>query len=139
MVFHRTTRFPRVCPGPAPSGSKEGVEDAPIWRCRAEVVAPGRTATFQLACGGRALRGFVVNHAGRHHAYENRCPHAGTPLDLWPNEVLSEDGRLLVCATHGAVFAPDTGVCLEGPCPGARLLPLPLRLDGEWLVVTCPS
>jgi nitrite reductase/ring-hydroxylating ferredoxin subunit len=83
--------------------------------------------------------GFVVNHAGGHHAYVNRCPHAGTPLDLWPNEFLSEDGRHLVCATHGAVFGPDTGICLEGPCPGARLERLPVRREGEDLVISCAT
>ncbi len=113
------------------------MEASPRFRCLAAEVGPGRTATFRLACEGRSIRGFLVNWRGRHHAYENRCPHAGTPLDLWPNEFFSEDGQALVCATHGAVFAPDTGLCLEGPCPGARLASLPLTRDGEWLEVTC--
>jgi nitrite reductase/ring-hydroxylating ferredoxin subunit len=101
-------------------------------------VTPGRTARFELRAGGRAVPGFLVNHDGRHHAYVNRCPHAGTPLDLWPNEFLSEDGRRLVCATHGAEFAPDTGRCLAGPCPGAVLTPLDVRRDGDDLVVSAP-
>ncbi len=98
---------------------------------------PGRTARFRLHRNGKAVDGFVVNHAGCHHAYVNRCPHAGTPLDLWPNEFLSEDGQHLVCATHGAIFGPDTGACLEGPCPGARLERLPIERDGEHLVISC--
>jgi len=61
------------------------------------------------AHGGRAIGGFVVNHDGRYRAYVNRCPHRGTPLDLWPNELFAEDGRALVCATHGALFEPATG------------------------------
>ena len=112
--------------------------DPGVWRCRADAVAPGRTARFELEAGGRAVRGFIVNHEGRHHAYVNRCPHAGTPLDLWPNEFLSDDGRLLVCATHGAVFAPDTGLCLGGPCPGRRLERLRVARDGDWVVVGGP-
>ena len=67
----------------------------------------------------------------------NRCPHAGTPLDWWPNEFFTADGSSLICATHGAVFDPDTGICTEEPCPGARLEPLPIERDGECLVVTC--
>jgi len=85
------------------------------------------------------MTGFIVNHEGRHYAYVDRCPHAGTTLDLWPNEFLTEDGRYLICATHGAVFQPATGAGIEGPCPGARLEPLPVERDGEWLVVTCPE
>jgi len=117
----------------------ESPAPAPSWRCAAGALEPGRTATFQLMCGGRVVSGFIVNHDGRHHAYVNRCPHAGTPLDWWPNEFLTEDGRHLICATHGAVFAPDTGTCVEGPCPGARLQTLAVAREGESLVVTCPE
>ncbi|MGL4808386.1 MAG: Rieske (2Fe-2S) protein, partial [Giesbergeria sp.] len=26
--------------------------------------------------------------------------------------------RWLMCATHGATYAPDTGTCVGGPCRG---------------------
>jgi nitrite reductase/ring-hydroxylating ferredoxin subunit len=26
-----------------------------------------------------------------------------------------------MCATHGAIYEPDTGKCVGGPCRGARL------------------
>ena len=109
------------------------------WRSRVNAIGPGETARFQLERNGKAVAAFIVNHDGRHYVYVNRCPHAGTPLDLWPNEFFTEDGRFLVCATHGAIFDPSTGICVEGPCPGARLEPLRLERDGEFLVVTCPS
>lgn len=108
------------------------------WRCAAAAVGPGRTLTFRVGCDGRAVDGFVVNHEGEHRAYVNRCPHAGTTLDLWPNEFHAEDGRTLVCATHGALFEPLTGRCTAGPCAGDALEPLPLRRDGDDLVVSCP-
>ena len=107
------------------------------WRCPANALRPGQTARFRLQRDGRAVAGFIVNHDGRHYAFVNRCPHAGTPLDLWPNEFLTEDGRFLICATHGAVFEPDTGRCVEGPCPGSRLEPLRIETDGESLLVSC--
>ncbi len=109
------------------------------WRSPADALQPGQTARFQLDRDGTAVAGFIVNHRGRHYAYVNRCPHAGTPLDWWPNEFLTEDGLYLVCATHGAVFGPDTGVCIEGPCPGARLEPLHVEQEGDGLVVTWPA
>lgn len=109
------------------------------WRCAAAALLPGQTARFRLRRDGRAVLGFIVNHDGHHYAYVNRCPHAGTPLDLWPNEFLAEDGRHLICATHGAMFEPETGVCVEGPCRGARLEPLRIERDNESLVVTCPG
>jgi len=113
--------------------------DGARWTCPAAQLSPGQTATFRLRGQGRDLPGFIVNHRGQYRAWVNRCPHAGTPLDLWPNEFWSEDGQHLVCATHGAIFDPDTGVCLEGPCPGARLQGLPLERRAGVLVVSCPG
>ena len=94
---------------------------------------------FQIARDGAVVTGFIANHAGCHRAYVNRCPHAGAMLDAWPNRFFTEDGGSLVSGTHGAVFDPDTGICTEGPCPGARLEPLAVPRDGEDVVVTCPS
>jgi len=108
------------------------------WRLRAAELPPGRTATFRLACGASRVDGFVVNHGGTVRAYVNRCPHAGTTLDLWPNEFLSEDGRWLICATHGAVFDPGTGDCTAGPCAGDALAALPVRIEDDSVVVACP-
>lgn len=108
------------------------------WRCAAATVPPGHTATFRLERAGRTVSGFVVNADGQYRAYVNRCPHVGTPLDLWPNEFFAEDGRSLVCSTHGAVYEPTSGLCTAGPCVGDQLTSLPLALDGDTLVVRLP-
>jgi nitrite reductase/ring-hydroxylating ferredoxin subunit len=109
------------------------------WRCAAATVPSGRTATFRIQRDGRTVHGFVVNHGGQYRAYVNSCPHVGTPLDLWPNEFYTDDGRDLICSTHGALFDPTSGRCTAGPCVGDRLMPLPLTLDGETLVVRLPD
>ena len=102
-------------------------------------LAPGQAAKFTLDCHGKRLEGFLVNHAGHFHAYLNRCAHVGTPLDMWPNEFFTEDGGHLICATHGAIYLPETGVCVEGPCRGASLTRLPLAIDGAQVVISCPT
>jgi nitrite reductase/ring-hydroxylating ferredoxin subunit len=112
--------------------------DPPEWRCALADLPPGRTAKFRLRCGERTVDGFVVNHDGGYYAYVNRCAHVGTPLDLWPNEFLSEDGRTIICATHGALYEPASGRCTAGPCEGDALAPLPLRRDGNDIVVAWP-
>ena len=109
-----------------------------VWRGSAASLRPGATAKFQLECRGHSIAGFIVNHEGTYAAYLNVCAHAGAPLDLRPNEFYTEDGRWLVCATHGAIYDPVTGVCAEGPCPGARLTRLPVDRDGDILTVSCP-
>ena len=59
---------------------------------------------------GVDMRGFV-----------NRCPHLGVELDWQPGEFFEETGLYLICSTHGAIFEPDGGLCVAGPCRGARL------------------
>ncbi len=106
------------------------------WRCALAELRTTGSAKFRLARGGRAVEVFVVHYEGGHYAYVNDCPHTGTPLDLWPNEFFTEDGRLLICSTHGAAFAPDTGRCLAGPCVGDALEPLAVRREADEIVVT---
>lgn len=109
------------------------------WRLPAAALAPGQSAKFALRCGSKAVDGFVVNHGGRFYAYVNRCAHAGTPLDAWPNEFFTDDAPLLICATHGAVYLPESGLCVGGPCPGASLTSLPVTLEGDEVVIACPE
>ena len=110
------------------------MSDPIAWRCPVADLAPGHTRKFRLD-GPRRVNGFIVNHDGAFHAFVNRCPHVGTPLDLWDNEFLAEDARTIVCATHGAVFDPADGRCLAGPCAGDALTSLPVRRDGDDVVV----
>ena len=114
-------------------------EDHDLSRLPVDAPAPGQSAKFTLRCHGKRVYGFVINHEGRFYAYVNRCAHIGTPLDMWPNEFFTEDGRHLICATHGATYLPETGECIAGPCPGALLTRLPVALYGERLVVSCPD
>lgn len=54
-------------------------------------------------------------------AYINSCPHAGVPLEWNRDQFMSLDGISLQCGTHGAQFEPSSGLCIHGPCKGARL------------------
>ncbi|MBI4611191.1 MAG: Rieske (2Fe-2S) protein [Candidatus Rokubacteria bacterium] len=109
------------------------------WRLPVGALPPGQSAKFKLRRGDRTVDGFVINHDGRFYAYVNRCAHVGTPLDMWPNEFFTEDGRHLICATHGAVYEPATGLCVAGPCPGASLTPLRVVVDGAEVVISYPE
>ena len=74
-----------------------------------------------------ATTGFAIRFLDRVTAFVNRCPHLGTELDWQPGEFFEESGLYLVCSTHGAIFLPDTGKCVAGPCRGASLEPLQVR------------
>jgi len=77
----------------------------------------------------------LFRHDGTVHAWLNICPHKGLPLNPAPNHFLLGPGPRLTCAQHGATFDLRTGQCLEGPCPGATLHPITIKLeeDSVWL------
>jgi nitrite reductase/ring-hydroxylating ferredoxin subunit len=104
--------------------------------CRLAEIAEGQARGFSFGTGARRLEVLVARRAGQVFAYENRCPHAGTPLDWQPDRFMSADGRHLQCATHGALFQVEDGLCVSAPCPGKRLKSLPARVapDGQVMV-----
>lgn len=74
----------------------------------------------------------VVNWHGQIHAWLNDCPHAGWPLNFQPDEFFDLDGRYLQCSNHMALFEPDSGLCVAGPCAGDCLQSVGIQLiDAE--------
>ncbi len=100
---------------------------------------PGSVRKFWLICQKYRIDGFLVNYEGRFHAYVNRCRHMTTPLDFVRNQFFTEDGRHLECLTHGAVYEPESGLCIEGPCKGLMLYRLPVMIDRGEVLVSCPT
>jgi nitrite reductase/ring-hydroxylating ferredoxin subunit len=102
--------------------------------CRSDAIAEG--AAREVADDRPGERGLVlVRRAGRLHAYVNSCPHLGTPLNFLPDRFLDRAGRHLLCATHGAVFRVEDGLCLSGPCRGDRLVGVPVE-ERDGIVIT---
>lgn len=90
-------------------------------------------AVLQTEAGPRGL--IVIRRGEQVHVYLNSCPHVGVRLDLSPGQFMSIDGKFLQCTTHGALFEPDTGSCVEGPCQGASLVRLAAEVtDGKVMV-----
>lgn len=90
---------------------------------------------FTIGRGDWPLRGFVARRGGEIRAYLNHCPHAGHALNLRPHAFLAPDAPLIQCSSHGALFEIESGLCLAGPCPGARLRPIELRIEGGYVLV----
>jgi nitrite reductase/ring-hydroxylating ferredoxin subunit len=64
---------------------------------------------------------FFVRYGGAAYGYLNRCAHVPMELDWSEGQFFESTGLYLMCATHGAIYEPDTGKCVGGPCRGARL------------------
>jgi nitrite reductase/ring-hydroxylating ferredoxin subunit len=81
------------------------------------------------ACGAHPL--FAVRRGRAVFVYRDECPHLGAQLAWCRHEYLSADGRHIVCFAHGARFEIETGLCVEGPCLGQSLTPVPQEVDAE--------
>ena len=84
----------------------------------ADLQAGARAVPFDVVYAGQTCRAFAVRFEGQPHAYLNRCTHVAMEMDFQPDQFFDDTGRWLLCATHGAVYAPDTGECAGGPCRG---------------------
>lgn len=87
----------------------------------ADLADSGPGLRFEFCHDGKPAIGFAIRYGGRVRAYIDRCPHRPTELDWEPGRFFDAEGALLICSNHGAVFLPDTGECISGPCRGKRL------------------
>lgn len=99
--------------------------------CHESDVGEGCSRGFDpLGVGSDTM--FLVRHQGRLHAWRNACPHIdGAPM-AWRKDAYMNGRRTHVaCHAHGAWFAPDTGLCVQGPCLGRSLESLAIEIDQQ--------
>jgi len=112
----------------------EGPEQA---LCDLLELAAGGARGFRIERAGRQRAVFVVRRGDAVYGYLNSCPHTGVMLDWSPDRFLDAGGELIVCATHGARFRIEDGLCVSGPCLGERLTEVEVRIsDGMCLLKT---
>ena len=102
--------------------------------CRLDDIPDGAARGFGPAPGGFTGL-FAVRRATSVFVYVNTCPHIGVSLDWAPDQFLTTDAKQIVCATHGALFTIETGLCVDGPCRGDRLEPVPVTIDNGVILV----
>lgn len=104
--------------------------------CRSrELIERKRGVRFVVCRHGEMTPAFVVRFDGVVHAYLNRCAHRSLELDWVEGEFFDAFGEHLLCATHGARYAPSSGACVGGPRGGAGLVKLPVfEENGEILL-----
>jgi nitrite reductase/ring-hydroxylating ferredoxin subunit len=100
-----------------------GVRLGPI-----DLIADGKARNFVLQMKAGRFHGFVVRRGGSAFGYVDRCPHAGLPLTQTLDDYLTPDGTLIACSWHGALFDPESGACVGGPCMGQFLTAWPVEV-----------
>ena len=107
-----------------------GREGSPVGARTTDLV-DNKARRFSIGQGRAKVDGFVVRVNGKYFAYINRCKHMAMPLDLVENQFFTRTRKYIKCQSHGAMYLPESGKCVAGPCRGKALDPLPIRIEGE--------
>jgi nitrite reductase/ring-hydroxylating ferredoxin subunit len=94
------------------------------------LVEGGDGVRFDVLLADGPATAFVVRFDGLVRGYVNRCGHLPTELDWSPGKFFEGSGLYLMCATHGAIYEPETGHCAGGPCRGQGLAPVSVFESG---------
>jgi nitrite reductase/ring-hydroxylating ferredoxin subunit len=99
--------------------------------CNTDVLSDPGSYGFEVEHQGEAVEGFLVKRDGQYFAYQNSCPHTGSPLDWVEHQFLDVEGALIQCAVHDARFMIESGECVMGPCPGESLEKIEIRVEDD--------
>ena len=99
--------------------------------CALEDLPDGGAREFQFGEGRGAFRLLVLRSGANAWGYVNVCPHYSTPLNAEPDRFILFEHSRIYCATHCAVFRFEDGYCEDGPCAGASLERVPLKIAGN--------
>lgn len=102
----------------------------------AALVDGGDGVRFEIEWQVAPAPAFVIRYRGRVYAYLNRCGHVPMEIDWQAGRFFDHSGLYLICGTHGALYAPETGECVGGRCNGRGLRPLDVveRGGGVYLI-----
>ncbi len=114
------------------------LSQAKVYVTQRDEFRAGTTLLVRLPTGkfGRPRSAIVLCDASHtFHAYLNECRHLPIPLDAGSGHVWNAEQTHLMCSTHGAMYRPEDGYCVAGPCAGASLVRLPIEIEGTKVFV----
>ena len=105
------------------SATPPGIRLGPL-----DLIPDGGSRNFVSELTAGRFHGFVVRQGDAVYGYVDRCPHMGLPLAHQLDDYLTDDGTLIECDWHGALFEVDSGRCVGGPCVGCELQRWPVEI-----------
>ncbi len=100
--------------------------------CSLDEIGPeGKEVRLDTGDGPQWL--MLFHRDGELSAWRNVCPHQGRALNWAPDKFLFSDEGLLVCCHHGASFELASGQCVAGPCIGAQLTAVSVKVEEGWV------
>lgn len=110
----------------------------PVLCNRADIGEAGKGLTLRgldSKYPDRPIEIFLIADVDAVWCYLNLCPHQGTPLDIKPDTFLDYEREYIQCTTHAAKFRKHDGMCIEGPCVGRTLVPVPISIAEDGAVI----
>lgn len=98
--------------------------------CKVDALPDGSAKGFEI--GDQKL--VLIHYRGTFYLYRNSCPHRSIPLEWTPDQFLDYDRNFIQCATHGALFRIEDGLCISGPCVDDHLDAIAVRVEAGWVV-----
>ncbi len=103
--------------------------------CAFADVHDGKARVVTFGSGWGAFELIVVRAGDAVFGYVNECKHMPLPLNLLDDHGLETTKHLFMCDHHCATFRFQDGYCVEGPCEGQSLDPVPVAVRGERIVI----
>lgn len=98
--------------------------------CAKEALGPGEAVLFEGVVRGEPRPCVLLGAAEGPVAFVNVCAHRNRPVVV-RERPLDPQNRTVECEAHGAIYEAASGECVEGPCVGARLIPVALEITAE--------
>jgi nitrite reductase/ring-hydroxylating ferredoxin subunit len=98
-------------------------------------IQEGEGKEFAFGEGKRAFRMLVVRRDREIWGYMNICPHFQLPVNHVSDDFMTADKSMILCKNHTAIFRVEDGFCVDGPCRGDSLIPVPVEVVRDEIVI----
>ncbi len=102
--------------------------------CHTDQLEAGQAKGFDIGTTKLVL----INYRNEFYLYRNSCPHRSIPLEWMPDQFLDFEKQYIQCATHGALFRIEDGVCVSGPCVEDHLDPVAFEIVEGQVIANLP-
>ena len=110
--------------------------NGPPWQlCRTEELPDPGAQAFEISHNDSLLEIFVLHWRDGWYVYKNQCPHTGVNLNWLPHQFFDTESEFVQCSVHGALFKPDSGLCIHGPCVGEALQQFRCRIENGMVLI----
>ncbi|MFT5397064.1 MAG: nitrite reductase/ring-hydroxylating ferredoxin subunit [Gammaproteobacteria bacterium] len=89
--------------------------------CEVETLKSSGCYGWESVINDLLVQCFIIYHQNKILSYLNRCPHTGVNLEWLPHQFLDRNNEFIQCATHGALFNIENGLCIHVPCVADKL------------------